>query len=264
LDKIDALIWMAVIVFFMSFAAMNGGDLVMALVSSMGVILLMTIIGISIEITIEVLRRIRAVGTVLGFITNGPEAVVLVVGIATGDILFGVSTPLGSNIMNPVMLLLAAVVSGALLMVVRTNTVYAVSCIACSIALVALFYLDFSYGLWFFVALVVTVFFFFTRPGEEEDDTPSSLPLWAVFPALVVLTVAGYYLDPMVEFAGDISNVPKGAVGFFALAALSSWPEFKSCLVLFREGRVRAAGSNIFVSNITNMWLAMIGVLFLL
>jgi cation:H+ antiporter len=44
------------------------------------------------------------------------------------------------------------------------------------------------------------------------------------------------------------------------LSALTSWPEFKSCLSLFRRRRPLAAVLNITVSNVTNIWLAVLGV----
>ena len=48
-------------------------------------------------------------------------------------------------------------------------------------------------------------------------------------------------------------------VGFFVLAALTSWPEFRSSLTLLRRGRTTSAILNIAVSNLTNLWLAAIG-----
>ena len=50
-------------------------------------------------------------------------------------------------------------------------------------------------------------------------------------------------------------------IGFFVLSALTSWPEFKSCISLFRRGKPLAAVLNITVSNITNIWLAIGGIL---
>jgi cation:H+ antiporter len=81
-----------------------------------------------------------------------------------------------------------------------------------------------------------------------------------MFPAIVVLIAAGYFLDPVVSFASDQSHAPKGVIGFFVLATLSSWPEFKSCLALLNRKKYLAAILNITVSNITNIWLAIAGV----
>jgi cation:H+ antiporter len=44
------------------------------------------------------------------------------------------------------------------------------------------------------------------------------------------------------------------------LASLTSWPEFKSCIVLLKRGNRLGAILNITVSNITNIWLAAIGI----
>jgi len=83
--------------------------------------------------------------------------------------------------------------------------------------------------------------------------------LW-LLPAIIVLTGAGYFLDPVVSFAATHSHAPKGVIGFVVLATLTSWPEFKSCIILLKRGNRLAAILNITVSNITNLWLAAIGI----
>ncbi len=264
IGRLDAFIWAAVTVFFLLCALASGGDIVLTLGASLGVIIAMVFIGISVEAVIETLRNTRYLGTVAGFITNGPELVVLVVGLVAGDALFGASTPLGSNIMNPVMLLAAAISCGTLLRLLYTNTLYAVFSILLTATLAGGFYFlpQGAYKIWLLVALFVTLILFFFRPKEkEEEEVEPALSRWALLPALALLLFAGYWLDPIVEFAGEVSGAPKGLIGFLILAALSSWPEFKSCLALFRRGRIEAAGLNIFVSNITNIWLAVAGVL---
>jgi len=107
----------------------------------------------------------------------------------------------------------------------------------------------------------VSVFLFIRRPGDPAQvDNVDGLPRWVLLPAVSALLVAGYFLDPVVSFTAEASHAPKGIIGFFVLAALTSWPEFRSCLGLLRRGRTNSAVLNITVSNITNLWLAALGV----
>ncbi len=259
----DAIIWMLVLVFFLTFALVGGENIGLAVLSSLAVIAIMTVVGISIEVIIDILKNVKGLGTVLGFITNGPELVVLIVGIAVADPLFGSSTPLGSNVINPIMLLLAALITGMFISLMKERLLYGAICIVVTAIIAVTFYAlpESAYIHWLVVGLIASLGFFIFRPTEEVVDCEDSkIPFWALLPAMLTLSIAGYFLDPVVEFAGDVCNVPKGLIGFFVLATLSSWPEFKSCLVLFREKRIQAAMTNIFVSNITNIWLALIGV----
>ncbi len=261
--RADIVIWAMVACFFLVFALINNGSIGLTILATGGVVLVMVLIGISIEAIIEILRNMRGLGTVVGFITNGPEMVVLVVGFVTGDILFGVSTPLGSNIMNPVMFVTAALVCGTLLKVLQTNTRYAAACLLFTAALASVFYFlpDNYHWLWLTIAFVGTLALFILRPKESEAKSENSeKPGWLIIPAILLLLAAGFFLNPVVEFAGEVSGASKGLIGFLVLAALSSWPEFKSCCALLRRGRVQAAGLNIFVSNITNIWLAVVGI----
>ncbi len=262
-NRIDIIIWILVFLFFVFFAVFSSGDLVMTLIASLGVIIVMTLIGVSIEVIIDTLKNMPGLGTVLGFITNGPELVVLIVGIAVADPLFGASTPLGSNVFNPLMLLAAAIIAGKFLSVLKTNAIYGAVCLIFTISLALGFYIipEKIFPFWVVLGAAVTLTLFFLRPEDVfEEEGEEETPKWLLGPALLVLMASGYFLDPAVELAGQVANVPKGAIGFVALATLSSWPEFKSCLTLFRKNRVGAAGINIFVSNLTNMWLALIGV----
>ncbi len=250
-------------VFFFFSALINGGDVYLSLFAAGAVVSVMTIIGASIEVIIEIFRNMRKIGTVLGFVTNGPEMVVLVVGIATGDVLFGISTPLGSSVINPFMLVLAVLVSRTAVKHFRINSVYTISCIVLTVILALLFYIlpEGYYWVWIAISFLITVVLFILIPEEKEPEKElSSLPLWVVVPALVTLLVSGYFLDIVVAFARDVSNVPKGLIGFLVLATLSSWPELKSTLVFFRKNRIRSAAINIYVSNISNIWLAVVGV----
>jgi len=115
---------------------------------------------------------------------------------------------------------------------------------------------------WVVTALVVTVVLFIKRPSEEAEESmeEKNIAKWSMVPAIVVLIIAGYFLDPVVSFASEQSHAPKGVIGFFVLATLSSWPEFKCCLALLNRRKYLAAILNITVSNITNIWLAIAGV----
>ncbi len=264
IGRLDIFIWIAVLIFFLSFSFVKErGDFMMTVVASLGVILVMLFVGISIEVIIDVLRNVRGLGTILGFLTNGPETVVLIAGVMAGDALFGSSTPLGSSVINPIMLFAAALVTGMTIKLLKAKSIYGMLCIIFTIGVSLLFYLlpEKNYLTWALVALFITSFFFLVRPREQKKrDDPSDTPFWFIVPATALLFIAGYYLDPAVEFARQVSGVPKNLIGFLVLATLSSFPEFKSCLVLFREGQVKSASINIFVSNITNIWLAIIGV----
>lgn len=241
----------------------------MAALGSAGIILEMLIIGISIEFIIDVLKNTKGIGTLTGFITNGPEAVCLIVGLMVGDIVFASSTPLGSNFMNPVLLFCAGLASKQLLALFRTNRVYASITLLSTATIAGVFYLlqVNHYIYWLIAGLIVTITLFLIRPEEPEyeDFHPplADSKLW-IIPAIIVLTVAGYFLDPIVSCAAENSHAPKGVIGFIVLSTLTSWPEFKSSLSLLRKGKPAAAILNITVSNITNIWLASSGILFYL
>ncbi|MDX9897192.1 MAG: sodium:proton exchanger, partial [Desulfofustis sp.] len=88
LSLIDLLVWLLVIGFFCGSSLLFGGDLRLSFLGATGIIIEMLLIGICIEIIIEALKMTRGIGTITGFITNGPEALCLVVGLVAGDILF--------------------------------------------------------------------------------------------------------------------------------------------------------------------------------
>lgn len=262
------IVWILVIIFFCGSSLLFGGDIQMSFLGAAGIIVEMLIIGLSIEIIIDALKKHKGIGTLTGFITNGPEALCLIVGLAVGDILFAASTPLGSNFMNPLLLFAAGIVCGALLKIFKCKPLYTITTILLTMLFASGFYfIGADHYLWWTTgALGVTIPLFFLRPGEvhtesHEDDTTSKK--W-LLPAVLILIGAGYFLDSVVTFAADNSKAPKGVIGFFILATLTSWPEFKSCIALLNRGKVLAAILNITVSNITNIWLATTGIVFYL
>lgn len=225
----------------------------------------MLLISLAIEIIIECLKNNKAIGTLTGFITNGPEAVCLLVGLIAGDIIFAASTPLGSNFMNPLLLFAAALITSQAVKTFSTHKLYTLVTISSTAALAGGFFLLSTnhYLLWLAVSSAVTISLFFFRPKEQETESPEEYTfnpsLWLI-PSIIILIIAGYFLDPVVSFAALHSHAPKGVIGFVVLATLTSWPEFKSCLVLLNKGKNLAAILNITVSNITNIWLAAIGI----
>lgn len=265
IGRLDLFAWALVLVFFSGCALLFDGNLPYATLGAVGIIVEMLFISCAIEIIIESLKNTKGIGTLTGFITNGPEAVCLIVGLVVGDVIFAASTPLGSNFMNPILLFAAACICRQLFRVLKTKTLFTVV----TVLLTALFAGGFflldvtTYPYWLIISVVVTVVLFFLRPKEilpETDEEFSFKPSHWLLPSIALLTVAGYYLDPVVSFAGKHSLAPKGVIGFIVLATLTSWPEFKSCLALLSRNKPLAAILNITVSNITNIWLAAVGV----
>lgn len=268
--RLDLAVWCFVTLFFCGSAALFQGDIPKAFLGSAGIIVNMLFISVSIEIIIETLKETKGIGTITGFITNGPEAVCLIVGLVAGDIIFASSTPLGSNFMNPILLLLAAGVSRTLPQLCRTNRKYALTAILATAVLAFIFYALQAnwYLFWLFCSILVTVILFALRPAEpEQDESQYSVSKQSKFwliPAVLLLVISGYFLDPVVSFAAEYSHAPKGVIGFIVLSTLTSWPEFKSSLSLLRKSRPASAILNITVSNITNIWLATAGIAFFL
>ncbi len=265
LQPLDLVIGLLVLAFFVGAALLGGGDLRDSAVGAVAIMLVMFLVGAAVEFIIDALRDMPGLGTVVGFITNGPEALCLLVGLLSNDIIFAASTPLGSNFMNPAMLVAAAIAAGCLGAVFRHHRAYGPTALILTAILAAAFFRTPPeyYWAWIIVTGVVSIVLFVKRPGDPAsiDTIPGSVSRWRLIPALAVLFVAGYALDPVVDYTADASHAPKGAIGFFVLAALTSWPEFRSGLTLLRRGRTTSAVLNIIVSNITNLWLAGIGVL---
>lgn len=269
ITRLDLVVWVLVLLFFCGSSLLFSGDLQLSFLGASGIIVEMLIIGLSIEIIIESIKHIKGIGTVTGFITNGPEALCLIVGLVAGDVLFAASTPLGSNFMNPVLLVVAAVICGKTILTFKTRPVYTSITLVSTATLAISFYIinQLHYIYWLIAATLITVPLFFLRPdeGEEESDAMyhEGARQW-LFPAIILLFLAGYFLDSVVTFAAVNSKAPKGLIGFLVLATLTSWPEFKSCLALLSRNKPLAAILNITISNITNIWLASSGVAYYL
>ena len=127
--------------------------------------------------------------------------------------------------------------------------------------LAGLFYLgqvQANLWMWVLVTVLVTSVFYGIKGQEDtlEDAEIESVPPVYLVPASLMLVAAGYFLDPAVSFTAENSHVPPGAIGFFVLSFITSWPEFRSAISLLKRGRLQSAVMNIMVSNITNLWLA--------
>jgi len=267
--KLDMLVWILVLIFFCGCSLLFNGDLQQSFIGASGIIVEMMIIGLSIEIIIESIKHIKGIGTVTGFITNGPEALCLIVGLVAGDVLFAASTPLGSNFMNPVLLIIAAIICGKIVATIKTKPLYKLITLVSTASLAILFYTleQEHYKYWLITALFITIPLFFMRPSEGDEESDDMYHKGArqwLIPAILLLLGAGYFLDPVVSFAAQHSKAPKGVIGFLVLATLTSWPEFKSCLALLSRNKPLAAILNITISNITNIWLACGGVAYYL
>lgn len=264
LTRIDMIAWLFVFVVFGGSAMFRDGNLPLSLLGAIGIIVVMFFISLAIVIIIEFLKSFKGIGTLIALITNGPEFICLLAGIFIAkNIAFAASAPLGSNLMNPILLIIAAIAGHQFLKVIKTNVGYIVTCtvLTVSMALLAFFYLipNTHYLSWLIVATPITLVLFFRRPADDTSESGAKYPWQILLLAIAVLGVAGYLLDPVVSFTADSSNCPKGFIGFIVLSLLSSWPEFKSVTVLLQANMIRSAQLNILVSNITNLWLAELG-----
>lgn len=260
----DFAIWCCTIGFFCISAVMLGGNISNAFIGGAGVVVAMFFIGASIEAIIATLQDVKGIGTIIGFLTNGPEALVLAVGLLNDDILFASSTPLGSNTMNVLLLMLAAIVTWKSRDIFSHRPMFVWGSFMVTAALASSFFLfevEHQYYLWLALIIPVSVLIFKFRPEESvvEGGVDSLNKAWLI-PSVFVLIFTGYVLDDVVNYAAEAANVSTGLIGFFVLATLTSWPEFKSCMTLLKRDRPVSAIVNIIVSNVSNLWLAAFGV----
>jgi cation:H+ antiporter len=167
--------------------------------------------------------------------------------------------------MNPILLFFAAMVCRQIATTAGTNPLYTITTVLGTILFAgSFFFIDQQYYIYWVVgATAYGLLTFSKRPQEahtEELEEHHINPRVWLLPAVIILTVSGYFLDSVVTFAATHSHAPKGVIGFLVLATLTSWPEFKSCISLLAREKHLAAILNITVSNITNLWLAAAGV----
>lgn len=258
LDRLDFISWAVVIGFFSLAAVVFGGNLEKTVIGAGAIIILMLAISHSIELILAALSKNPRIGEFTGYITNGPEALCTFVGLANGKLLFAAGVPLGSNFANPILLILAGLVTGRLFQMVKTGRGRTVTFFLLTMLLAGSFYLLIDYlWVWVTFTLAGTVLCYRNKGLEDEgdDDGPEALPMIYIIPAALILAGAGYFLDPAVTFTAANSRVPEGVIGFAVLSFISSWPEFRSAISLLRMNRSQSAVVNIFISNITNLWL---------
>ena len=118
------------------------------------------------------------------------------------------------------------------------------------------------YVYWIILSFIISLWLFFKKYNHQEDvedeqviENKIYLPL-----GIIILLISWFFLDPIVNFTAEASKSPKWLIWFLVLATLTSWPEFKSVLALLKRKKTLDAFINILVSNITNLWLAIIWV----
>ena len=273
LDRMDVVAWALVLLFFIGSAAAFGGNLTQATLGACAIIVLMVLVAHGIGLIIGVLKQHPRMGELTGYITNGPEALVMIVGLIHGKLDVAMGVPLGSNFANPVLFTVAMLLTGYGLHLFRRGMLRTLMLFGVTATMAALFFqLDTTSDRWIWLGatLAISVMCYFLKgtespqdSGHAEDDTPALPPLY-LLPALGMLLGAGYFLDPAVSFTAQHSRVPEGTISFCVLSFITSWPEFRTALGLLKLKREAAAVMNIVVSNITNLWLAVLGMLLFL
>ena len=271
----DLIAWTIVIVFFLVSAFLFSGTAHKSILWSLAIIALMVLIALSIKTILESLQGLPYMGAISGVLTNGPELVCVIVGtFLTRDMLFAASTPLGSNFINPFMLICASLITLSFPVMMKTSPKRTWSVIFITAFLAAAFFLvpaplshvtplttDQIRFIWLVAAVIASaVLLLFFLHHEVHEREPAGISRWWILPALLILTISGYFLDYAVGQASLFSKAPKGVIGFFVLSFLSSWPEFKATTGLLKKKRVTGAINNILVSNLTNILLGILAV----
>ncbi len=266
LQKLDFIIWWLTLLFFIVSAIIMWWNINEAFIWASWIIVLMFFVWFSIELILWALNNIKWLWKITWFITNWPEALVLIVWLISWNILFAASTPLWSNVMNPILLLTAILITWYFFKIKELNhKMYFILWFLVT-ALIATWFFKLPenyYIYWIIFAFIISTWLFLKKYDhsnhyEEEQvlENKSYLPLW-----IIILLISWYFLDPVVNFTAEASKSPKWLIWFLVLATLTSWPEFKSVLGLLKRKKSLDAFINIMVSNITNIWLAIIWVL---
>lgn len=269
--KLDITIWIITILFFIISAWIYSWSVIHSIYWSIWIIFLMLFVSISIEMILISLKNIKWLWTITGFITNWPEALVLIVWLVSWNIIFATSTPLWSNFVNPILLLIGIIIMKKFSSVLRYRHKYffLIWFILTSIlALTFFFILERYYLFWLWISLIISFLLFFRKLKHHEIELGTEievinvtskvlLPVW-----IFILILSWYFLDPIVWFTAQASKTPKWIIWFLVLSTLTSWPEFKSVLSLLKKWKLQDSFVNILVSNITNLWLAIVWIIF--
>ena len=263
IQKLDFVIWGITLFFFLWSAILLWWNINESFIWASWIIVLMFLVWFSIELILSALKNVKWVWKITWFITNWPEALVLIVWLIAWNVLFAASTPLWSNLMNPILLFTAILITWYLIKLRDFNYkwFFIISFIITAIFAIIFFKIPENYYLyWIIISFLISVYLFTRKFDEEEeieeitvDVSKLYLPLW-----LWILLISWYFLDPVVDFTAEASMAPKWVIWFLVLATLTSWPEFKSVLALLKRNKTLDAFENILVSNITNLWLAII------
>ncbi len=267
LDYLDVLVWLVVIGFFGINALWFHGNVKQALLGAGGIIGLMLLVTHSINLILRVLSRHPKLGEITGYVTNGPEALVMIVGIINAKLGFAMGVPLGSNFANPALWVIALLITRQLGSVLKLNLLRVGLILLTTMTIAGLFFqlqTDNQLLVWSIGGLALSVFCYLNKGSENEAEDAETIEPIATFylvPAILLLIVAGYFLDPAVALTAENSKVPEGVISFVVLSLITSWPEFRSATSLLQLNQPQAAVMNILVSNITNLWLAIGGTL---
>lgn len=264
MQKLDFTIWWITLLFFLWSAFVMWWNINESFIWASGIIVLMFLVWFSIELILSALKWVKWLWKITGFITNWPEALVLIIWLLNADVLFAASTPLWSNLMNPILLLIALFVTWYYLKLkkFKYKTFFSLWFLLTAAFAILFFFINSSYYIYWIISSFILSIYLFTRKidnlSHEEDSSDDKvnkmyLPLW-----VVILLVSWYFLDPVVWFTAEASKAPKWLIGFLVLATLTSWPEFKSVISLLRKNKIVDSFENILVSNITNLWLAIV------
>jgi len=265
LQKLDFIIWGITLIFFIGSALIMWWNINESFLWASGIIVLMFLVWFSIELILSALKHINWLWKITGFITNWPEALVLIVWLINWNILFAASTPLWSNIMNPILLLIALIITWFFIKLKDFNykKFFIFSFLITWFLALTFFKIPETYYIyWLIISWIFSIILFMKKFNHEEQEEINEnvnkiyLPLW-----LIILLVSWYFLDPIVSFTAIASKAPKWLIGFLVLATLTSWPEFKSVLALLKRKKILDAFINILVSNITNLWLAIVWII---
>jgi cation:H+ antiporter len=266
LQKIDFVIWWITLIFFLSSALIMWWNVNESFSWASWIIVLMFLVWFSVELILSALKNIKWLWKITWLITNWPEALVLIVWLISWNILFAASTPLWSNIMNPILLFIAILITWYLVKLKKFNykAFFSLWFIITALMAVMFFKIPENYYIyWMLISFIISVYLF-TKKYEIEPQTQEELeianklylPLW-----IFILLVSWYFLDPVVSFTAEASLAPKWVIWFLVLSTLTSWPEFKSVIALLKRKKTLDAFINILVSNITNLMLAIMWII---
>ena len=178
--------------------------------------------------------------------------------------LFAASTPLWSNVINPILLLIWIWITWRffILKSFKYKKFFTIWFILTALFSVIFFQIPENYYIyWVLISFLISVYLLNRKFKEKkivskiENVNKLYLPFW-----ITMLIISWFFLDPIVNFTAEASLAPKWIIWFLVLSTLTSWSEFKSVIGLLKRNMMLDAFENILVSNITNLWLAIIWV----